>query len=87
MDFEQYLKKNCLSVREFSRLYGLDYYTLVRVKNGTITRNRSIQKVFNTLGIENERPKRVDTDMEGVFNIIRFRLLHLNSSKKWNYHP
>lgn len=63
MDFEQYLKKNCLSVREFSRLYGLDYYTLIRVKNGTITRNRSIQKVFNTLGIENERPKRVDTDM------------------------
>ena len=63
MDFEEYLKKNCLSVREFSRLYGLDYYTLVRLKNGTITRNRSIQKVFNTLGIENERPKRVDTDM------------------------
>ncbi|BEH91724.1 hypothetical protein T23_18260 [Turicibacter faecis] len=63
MDFEQYLKKNQLTVKEFSQRYNLDYYGLNRVRNGAITRDRSIRKVFDELEIENERPKRVDTEM------------------------
>ena len=63
MDFEEYLKENRLTVKEFSRKYELDYYGLNRVRNGAITRDRSIRKVFDELEIENERPKRVDTEM------------------------
>lgn len=63
MDFEQYLKENRLTVKEFSQRYNLDYYGLARVRNGAITRDRSIRKVFKELGIDNERPKRVDTEM------------------------
>lgn len=63
MDFEQYLKENRLSVREFSQKYELDYYCLARVKKGRFTRNQEINKVFEILGINYIREKRVDTDM------------------------
>lgn len=63
MDFEQYLKENRLSVREFSQKYELDYYCLARVKKGRFTRNQEINKVFEILGINYIREKRVDTDI------------------------
>ncbi len=42
MDFEQYLKENRLTVKEFSQKYDLDYYCLARVKKGRFTRNQEI---------------------------------------------
>lgn len=63
MDFERYLKENHLTVKEFSKIYDLDYYCLVRVKNGRVTRNQKINDVFEMLGIKYTHEQRVDTDM------------------------
>ena len=71
MDFEEYLKENRLTVKEFSRKYELDYYGLNRVRNGAITRDRSIRKVFDELEIENDDPdiiKKVLSELEKQFN-------------------
>ena len=51
MDFEQYLKENRLTVKEFSQKYDLDYYCLARVKKGRFTRNQEINNVFEMLGL------------------------------------
>ncbi len=63
MDFEQYLKENRLTVKEFSQKYDLDYYCLARVKKGRFTRNQEINNVFEMLGIEYILERRVDADM------------------------
>ena len=63
MDFEEYLKENRLTVKEFSQKYDLDYYCLARVKKGRFTRNQEINNVFEMLGIEYILERRVDADM------------------------
>ena len=63
MDFEQYLKENQLTVKEFSKKYDLDYSCLSRVKKGRMTRNQEINEVFEKLGIQYVREQRVDSEM------------------------
>lgn len=59
MTLEDYLHRQRMNLATFSKQYNLDYHRLFRVKQGAITRDEAIKRVFEQLGITNA-PKEVD---------------------------
>ena len=53
MTLEEYLKANNMKLATFAKKYDLDYHKLFRVKQGAVTRDQAIQRVFDELAIMN----------------------------------
>ena len=55
MTLEEYLKANQMKLSTFAKKYDLDYHKLFRVKHGAVTRDQTIQCVFEELDIINSK--------------------------------
>lgn len=61
---KSYFKSNCINIKSFAKLHNLDYVTLIKIINGTLTGERmragNTKKVFKKLyelGIISEKPR------------------------------
>ncbi|MDO5794956.1 MAG: hypothetical protein Q4Q00_12330 [Turicibacter sp.] len=64
MTLEEYLHCHKMNLSTFSKTYGLDYHRLFRVKQGAITRDEAIKRVFEQLDISNSKePKEGEPNM------------------------
>ena len=59
MTLEEYLQCNEMKLSTFAKKYNLDYHKLFRVKQGTVTRDKAIQQVFEHLNIINTRKYKI----------------------------
>ena len=56
---EEYLQCNNMKLSTFAKTYNLDYHGLFRVKQGAVTRDEAIKRVFEQLNIINDGKQKV----------------------------
>ena len=56
---EEYLQCNKMKLSTFAKTYNLDYHGLFRVKQGAVTRDEAIKRVFEQLNIINDGKQKV----------------------------
>ncbi len=49
MTLQEYLKQHQMKLSTFAKIYNLDYHRLFRVKQGAVTRDEAIKRVFEQL--------------------------------------
>ena len=49
MTLQEYLKQHQMKLSTFAKTYNLDYHRLFRVKQGAVTRDEAIKRVFEQL--------------------------------------
>ena len=54
MTLQEYLKQHQMKLSTFAKTYNLDYHRLFRVKQGAVTRDEAIKRVFEQLNIIND---------------------------------
>ncbi|MDE5978240.1 MAG: hypothetical protein K2G70_07265 [Turicibacter sp.] len=55
MDLEEYLRVNNMTLSTFAKSHQLNYHRLFRVKQGAVTRDQAIKRVFEQLNITNDK--------------------------------
>ena len=56
---EEYLERHQMKLSTFAKTYNLDYHGLFRVKQGAVTRDEAIKRVFEQLNIINDGKQKV----------------------------
>lgn len=56
---QEYLKQHQMKLSTFAKTYNLDYHRLFRVKQGAVTRDEAIKRVFEQLSIINDGKQKV----------------------------
>ena len=56
---QEYLKQHQMKLSTFAKTYNLDYHGLFRVKQGAVTRDEAIKRVFEQLNIINDGKQKV----------------------------
>ena len=59
MTLQEYLKQHQMKLSTFAKTYNLDYHRLFRVKQGAVTRDEAIKRVFEQLNIINDGKQKV----------------------------
>ena len=59
MTLQEYLKQHQMKLSTFAKIYNLDYHRLFRVKQGAVTRDEAIKRVFEQLNIINDGKQKV----------------------------
>ena len=59
MTLQEYLKQHQMKLSTFAKTYNLDYHGLFRVKQGAVTRDEAIKRVFEKLNIINDGKQKV----------------------------
>ena len=59
MTLQEYLKQHQMKLSTFAKKYDLDYHGLFRVKQGAVTRDEAIKRVFEQLNIINDGKQKV----------------------------
>ena len=59
MTLQEYLKQHQMKLSTFAKTYNLDYHGLFRVKQGAVTRDEAIKRVFEQLNIINDGKQKV----------------------------
>lgn len=55
LDLEEYLRINNMTLSTFAKRHQLNYHRLFRVKQGAVTRDQAIKRVFKELNLTNDK--------------------------------
>ena len=83
---EEYLKANNMKLATFAKKYDLDYHKLFRVKQGAVTRDQTIQQIFEQLDIINTKEQKEGEPNTSFISQERICIMHESAGDIYCYY-